>query len=153
MSKVCVLGLGYIGLPTASMLASAGHEVIGYDVRDDVVRMINEGRSHFHEPDLDMLLAAAVKTGRLVAMNTPVEAEVYIIAVPTPFKDNKTPDMSYVDAATDMMVPFLRAGSTIILESTSPVGTTERIADRIGEKRGDLYVPRYKDEDEVKGQL
>lgn len=153
MSKVCVVGLGYIGLPTASMLASSGHEVVGFDVREDVVRMINEGRSHFKEPDLDMLLAAAVNTGRLVAKNTPVEADFFIIAVPTPFKDNKKPDMSYVDSATDMIIPFLRPGSAIILESTSPVGTTERIAERIGEKRGDLYLPRYKDEEEVAGQL
>lgn len=144
MSKVCVVGLGYIGLPTAAMLASCGHEVIGCDVNESVVRSINDGEPHFKEPDLQMLLAAAVQTGRLSAQPSPVEADYYILAVPTPFRDGKAPDLSYVDAATDSVGPHLRKGSTVILESTSPVGTTERLADRLAAARPDLVFPRYK---------
>ena len=135
------------------MLASAGHAVIGCDVNPVVVGNINEGRAHFREPDLDMLLSAAVKTGRLQAQTVPVEADYFIIAVPTPFMDGKKPDMSYVDAATDAIAPFLRPGSTVILESTSPVGTTERISARLAGARGDLSFPRYNDEDTTAGQV
>ncbi|MEZ5899197.1 MAG: UDP-N-acetyl-D-mannosamine dehydrogenase [Hyphomicrobiaceae bacterium] len=153
MSRVCVVGLGYIGLPTAAMLASAGHTVIGFDVNPDVVAKVNQGLAHFREPDLEMLLAAAVKTGRLTAQMTPAEADYYIIAVPTPFKNGKRPDLSYVDAGTDSIAPYLRPGCTIILESTSPVGTTERIATRLAEKRKDLVFPSYKNEDHHDGQV
>jgi UDP-N-acetyl-D-mannosaminuronic acid dehydrogenase len=153
MSKICVVGLGYIGLPTAAMLASAGHEVIGFDINADVVRMINAGQSHFREPDLDMLLGAAVQTGRLIAQTSPIEADYFIVAVPTPFKEGKKPDMSWVDAATDAIAPFLRQGSTVILESTSPVGTTERMTERLRSARTDLVFPRYKDQEVVNGQV
>jgi UDP-N-acetyl-D-mannosaminuronic acid dehydrogenase len=153
MTKVCVLGLGYIGLPTASMLASSGHRVVGCDINSNVVRTINEGHSHFREPDLDMLLSAAVETGRLVVQEMPTEAEYFIVAVPTPFKVGKKPDMSYVVAAIDALTIHLRPGSAIILESTVPVGTTERIVERLATKRGDLVFPKFKDEDYQDGQV
>lgn len=145
MSKICVVGLGYIGLPVASMLASRGHEVIGYDVNPRAVDSINKGQAHFFEPDLDMLLKAAVNTRKLHASNSPVEADYYVIAVPTPFGEGHKPDLSYVDAATQAIAPHLRTGSTVVLESTSPVGTTERIAEQLSIARPDLRFPRYKD--------
>jgi UDP-N-acetyl-D-mannosaminuronic acid dehydrogenase len=144
MTSVCVLGLGYIGLPTAAMLASRGHEVVGCDVNERAVAAINDGRPHFHEPDLQMLLSAAVQTGRLRAQTKPVEADHFILAVPTPFKDDKKPDMSYVEAATEAIAPYLAPGNTVILESTSPVGTTEKMAARLQQARPDLVLPRYK---------
>ena len=150
MSVVCVVGLGYIGLPVASMLASRGNEVVGYDINVKAVTSINEGRAHFFEPDLDMLLKAAVSTGHLRAQTAPVEADYFVIAVPTPFKDNRDPDLSYVDTAVRSIGPVLKAGSTVILESTSPVGTTERITSLLAELRPDLRFPRYKgSEDEA----
>jgi UDP-N-acetyl-D-mannosaminuronic acid dehydrogenase len=142
-SKVCVVGLGYIGLPTAAMLASRGYEVVGCDVNERAVTAINNGRAHFQEPDLQMLLAAAVQTGQLRAQTKPTEADYYILAVPTPFKEDKKPDMKYVEAATDAIAPFLAPGNTVILESTSPVGTTERMATRLQEARPDLVFPGY----------
>lgn len=143
MSRVCVVGLGYIGLPVASMLASRGHDVIGYDISERAVESINAGKSHFFEPDLDMLLEAAVQTGRLRAQTEPVEADYFILAVPTPLAEDSQPDMSFVEKATAEIAPFLTRGGTIILESTSPVGTTERIATDISKLRPDLNVPRY----------
>lgn len=145
MSTVCVVGLGYIGLPVASMLASRGHEVIGFDVDEKAVASINTGHAHFFEPDLDMLLSAAVSTGRLRAQTAPSEADYFIIAVPTPFAGGHKPDLTYVDAATDSIAPFLKAGCTVILESTSPVGTTERIRDQLSELRPELRFPGYMD--------
>ena len=141
--KVCVVGLGYIGLPTAAMLASRGYEVIGCDVNERAVAAINGGRAHFQEPDLQMLLAASVQTGQLRAQTKPCEADYFILAVPTPFKENKKPDMKYVEAATDAIAPYLAPGNTVILESTSPVGTTERMAMRLQEARPDLTFPNY----------
>lgn len=143
MSTVCVVGLGYIGLPVASMLASRGHDVIGYDISKDVVNSINAGKSHFFEPDLDMLLEASVNTGRLHAQTEPAEADYFIIAVPTPFAANKRPDMSFVENAVAQIAPFVVSGATIILESTSPVGTTEEIATNLGGLRPDLKLPTY----------
>jgi UDP-N-acetyl-D-mannosaminuronic acid dehydrogenase len=145
MSTICVVGLGYIGLPVASMLASRGHTVVGYDVNPKAVESINKGQAHFFEPDLDMLLKAAVNTERLKASTTPVEADYFVIAVPTPFRSNHQPDLSYVDAATQSIAPFLKVGSTVVLESTSPVGTTERITEQLAVARPDLRFPRYKD--------
>jgi UDP-N-acetyl-D-mannosaminuronic acid dehydrogenase len=143
MSKVCVVGLGYIGLPTAAMLASRGHEVVGCDTNARVVAMIRDGHAHFQEPDLQMLLTAAVQVGRLRAQDTPVEADYFILAVPTPFKDGKKPDLSYVDAATDSIAGVLKRGDTVILESTSPIGATERLTERLAAARPDLVFPRY----------
>lgn len=145
MSTVCVVGLGYIGLPVAAMLASRGHEVVGFDVNPKAVEAINEGRAHFFEPDLQMLLSAAVSTGRLRAETAPVEADYFIIAVPTPFAEGNRPDLSYVEAATRSIAPFLKPGSTVILESTSPVGATERMNEQLSALRPDLRFPRYKD--------
>lgn len=144
--KICVVGLGYIGLPTAAMLASRGHEVVGFDVSERVVGSVNAGEAHFHEPDLQMLLSAAVGTGRLRAATEPEPADFFLIAVPTPIQPGGAPDMSYVDAAGRAIAPVLAAGSTIILESTSPVGSTEALARAMAEARPDLRFPGYKDD-------
>jgi UDP-N-acetyl-D-mannosaminuronic acid dehydrogenase len=125
------------------MLASRGHEVVGYDVNARAVDSINGGRAHFFEPDLDMLLDAAVRTGRLKAQTEPSLADYYVIAVPTPVREDKTPDLSHVEAATAAIAPFLKSGATIILESTSPVGTTERMAAELARLRPDLACPVY----------
>ena len=132
---ICVLGLGYIGLPTSSIFATKGLRVHGVDVRADVVDIINGGGLHFHEPDLDVLVRAAVGSGNLRAGLQPAPADAFIIAVPTPFslgpQGEKLPDLSYVEQATRAIAPHVRPGNLIILESTSPVGTTERVRDWI----------------------
>jgi UDP-N-acetyl-D-mannosaminuronic acid dehydrogenase len=135
--SVCVLGLGYIGLPTASLLASKGFTVHGVDVSAGVVDTINAGRIHIREPELDILVKAAVQSGRLKAGTEPEPAEVFIIAVPTPFTNGHKPDLSFVEAASRSIAPYLRGDELIILESTSPVGTTERVAQWIAEERPD----------------
>ena len=135
--SVCVLGLGYIGLPTASLLASKGFTVHGVDVSAGVVDTINAGRIHIREPELDILVKAAVQSGRLKAGTTPEPADVFIIAVPTPFTNGHKPDLSFVEAASRSIAPCLRGDELIILESTSPVGTTERVAQWIAEERSD----------------
>ncbi|WP_264478215.1 UDP-N-acetyl-D-mannosamine dehydrogenase [Microvirga rosea] len=145
MTKVCIVGLGYIGLPTAAMMASRGFEVVGYDINEAAVASINSGKAHFHEPDLQMLLSAAINTGRLTAQTSPEEADYIIIAVPTPFHDGKKPDMSHVESACDIIAPYLRPGTTVILESTSPVGSTEIITARLASARPDLTFPQYKE--------
>jgi UDP-N-acetyl-D-mannosaminuronic acid dehydrogenase len=126
---ICVLGLGYIGLPTASIFAAKGRKVLGVDVVERVVKTINDGRIHIEEPDLDMLVKAAVQSGNLRADLVPAVADVYIIAVPTPFKATpsnlRAPDVSYVESATRALAPVVPHGALVILESTSPVGTTE----------------------------
>jgi len=144
--KICVVGLGYIGLPTAAMLASRGHEVVGFDVSERVVASVNAGEAHFHEPDLQMLLSAAVGTGRLRAVTAPEPADFFVLAVPTPIKPGGAPDMSYVDSAAAAIAPVLSAGSTVILESTSPVGSTETLARALAAARPDLRFPGYKDD-------
>jgi UDP-N-acetyl-D-mannosaminuronic acid dehydrogenase len=126
-TKVCVVGLGYIGLPTASLLGTKGFSVHGVDVNPEVVDTINRGAIHIVEPDLDVLVRSAVQSGNLKAALEPCEAQVFILAVPTPFKDGHEPDLSYVEQATRAIVPFLKSGNLIILESTSPVGTTEDV--------------------------
>jgi UDP-N-acetyl-D-mannosaminuronic acid dehydrogenase len=125
--RVCVVGLGYIGLPTASLLGTKGCEVTGVDVSPEVVATINEGRIHIEEPDLDLMVKSAVQAGRLKASLTPVEADVFILAVPTPIQADKQPDLSMVEAAARSIAPFVRKGSLVILESTSPVGTTSEV--------------------------
>lgn len=140
--KIVVMGLGYIGLPTASMLATKGHTVLGVDVNERAVNTINSGRIHIIEPDLDILVRSAVNCGNLKASLEPEEADIFIIAVPTPFKEidgnPKAPDLSYVETATRTIAPFLREGNLIILESTSPVGTTELIYRLAVEARPEL---------------
>lgn len=123
-TKVCVMGLGYIGLPTASILANKGYQVYGVDVRPDVVATINQGRIHIEEPDLDILVRSAVNSGQLKAGTEPQTADVFIICVPTPILPNKAPDLSYVDQASRAIRPFVRPGNLIVLESTSPPATT-----------------------------
>lgn len=142
---VCVVGLGYIGLPTAATLASRGYRVKGCDINRYAVESINMGQPYFHEPDLQMLLSAATKTGQLEAFLSPKPADFFIIAVPTPFADDKQPDLSHIDAACSAIAPHLVKGNVVILESTSPVGTTERIAQRLATARSDLRIARYKD--------
>ncbi len=128
---ICVLGLGYIGLPTASIFATKGKKVLGVDVVPRVVETINAGKIHIEEPDLDVLVRAAVQSGNLRADTKPAPAATYIIAVPTPFRkehqQHKTPDLSFVEQATRFIAPVVPAGALVILESTSPVGTTEKV--------------------------
>jgi UDP-N-acetyl-D-mannosaminuronic acid dehydrogenase len=126
--KVCIMGLGYIGLPTAALLANKGYQVHGVDIFESVVKTINDGNVHIVEPDLDVFVRAAVRSGKLKAALVPEETDVFMIAVPTPFKEGKKPDVKYVMDAVKAIAPFVKAGSTVILESTSPVGTTEEIA-------------------------
>ncbi|MHA6318490.1 UDP-N-acetyl-D-mannosamine dehydrogenase [Altererythrobacter sp. CAU 1778] len=141
--QVCVVGLGYIGLPTAAVIARAGMPVHGVDITQEVVDTINRGAIHIEEVDLEALVQGVVQRGLLKASTDVAEADVFVIAVPTPFaKDGKhTPDISYVLAAAENVAPVLKAGDTIILESTSPVGTTEQMRDLIAKKRPDLKVP------------
>jgi len=127
LGHVCVMGLGYIGLPTASMLANRGYSVAGVDVSSDVVNTINRGEIHIVEPDLDMMVRSAVNAGSLTASLKPEAADVFVIAVPTPFKSDKKPDLSYVLAATKMISEYLVPGNLVILESTSPPGTTDEV--------------------------
>ena len=135
---VCVVGLGYIGLPTASLLATRGHNVHGVDVNAAVVQSINRGELHFVEPDLDILVRSAVHSEQLHASLEPKAADVFIVAVPTPFLEGHRPDLSYVKAATDTIAPFIKEGCLVVLESTSPVGTTDRMARQLVEARPDL---------------
>ncbi len=142
LQKIVVMGLGYIGLPTASMLATKGHQVLGVDVNEQAVNTINSGRIHIVEPDLDILVKSAVNSGNLKASMTPEEGDTFILAVPTPFKElngnPKAPDLAYVEAATRAIAPYLREDNLVILESTSPVGTTERIEEIIVSMRPEL---------------
>lgn len=142
-SKVVMMGLGYIGLPTAALIAKSGVKVIGVDVNEDVVETVNRGDVHIKEPDLKGLVKYVVENGNLVAKKEPEEADVFIIAVPTPFKDGYKPDLSYVIKATKMIIPYLREGSLIIIESTSPVGTTEKVNEFILEKKPELSGKIY----------
>ncbi len=125
--SVCVLGLGYIGLPTASVLATKGFHVYGTDVRADVVDTINDGRIHIEEPDLDIVVRSAVNSGQLKAGHEPRPADVFMICVPTPIRPDHSPDMSYVEQAARAIQPHVQPGNLIILESTSPPRTTEDI--------------------------
>lgn len=140
-STISVVGLGYIGLPTAATLATRGVEVIGVDVSERVVTRLNAGKAHFSEPDLDMLLEAAVMTGKLRAVQKPLPADAFIIAVPTPFHDDKSADLSYVEAAARAIAKVLKPGNLVVLESTSPVGTTRKLCNWIREERPDLTAP------------
>jgi UDP-N-acetyl-D-mannosaminuronic acid dehydrogenase len=138
---VCVVGLGYIGLPTAATLASRGIEVIGVDINPQVVKAVNAGQPYFSEPDLDMLLRAATTLGKLRATSQPEPADAFMITVPTPFNADRSPNLDYIDAAVDAIAPALVSGNVVILESTSPVGTTERLACQLARLRPDLCFP------------
>ena len=132
---ICVIGLGYIGLPTASLLGTKGYQVHGVDMSQHVVDTINQGKIHIVEPDLDILVKSAVQAGNLTASLEPTKADVFILAVPTPYKVGHEPDLSYVEAATKMIAPYVEPGNLVILESTSPVGTTDEIVTQILRKR------------------
>lgn len=145
-NRISVVGLGYIGLPTAAVIASRRCEVIGLDVSPKVVDTINRGDIHIVEPDLDMIVHAAVKEGYLRATLDPEPADAFLIAVPTPFKaeDGKehVPDLKYIESAARAIAPVLEKGNLVILESTSPVGATERMAEWLAEARPDLVFPQ-----------
>lgn len=145
-NTIAVIGLGYIGLPTAAMFASRKVNVIGVDVGQHVVDTINKGKIHIIEPELDMIVHATVSEGYLRATTTPQNADAYLIAVPTPFKGDHEPDLSYIEAASKAIAPVLKKGDLVILESTSPVGATEQMAEWLAEARTDLTFPQQKGE-------
>lgn len=139
--KISVIGLGYIGLPTAAIIASREVHVIGVDIDANTVSTINSGNIHIIEPDLDIIVHRVVKAGYLYAVNSPEPADAFLITVPTPFKSNYEPDLSYVKAAVESIAPVLKKGNLIILESTSPVGTTLQVSQQLANARPDLVFP------------
>ncbi|MBI6549535.1 UDP-N-acetyl-D-mannosamine dehydrogenase [Xenorhabdus lircayensis] len=139
---ISVIGLGYIGLPTAAAFASRKKTVIGVDVNQHAVETINRGAIHIVEPDLDKVVKVAVEGGYLKAVTTPQPADAFLIAVPTPFKGDHEPDMVYVRSAAESIAPVLKKGDLIILESTSPVGATEQMAEWLAVARPDLSFPQ-----------
>jgi UDP-N-acetyl-D-mannosaminuronic acid dehydrogenase len=148
---ISVIGLGYIGLPTAAVIASRRKRVIGVDVNPHAVDTINRGDIHIVEPELDIVVHAAVKEDYLRATTTPEPADAFLIAVPTPFKaengNDHVPDLSYIEAASKAIAPVLKKGDLVILESTSPVGATEQMAAWLAEARPDLTFPQTHGED------
>jgi UDP-N-acetyl-D-mannosaminuronic acid dehydrogenase len=140
---ISMIGLGYIGLPTATLFASRKKKVIGVDVSQHAVDTINKGKIHIIEPELDILVHAAVTEGFLRATTSPEQADAFLIAVPTPFKENLQPDLSYIKAASKAIAPVLRKGNLVVLESTSPVGATEKMAEWLAEVRPDLSFPQH----------
>ena len=140
---VSVIGLGYIGLPTAAVLASNGLTVIGVDVNQNAVDIINQGKIYTVEPELDILVQTAVQSGFLKATTKPAKASVFMIAVPTPFIGDHEPDLSYIESAVKAIAPVLEKGNLVILESTSPVGTTEMTIEWMKEERPDLSFPEF----------
>lgn len=136
--KACFMGLGYIGLPTAIIAAKYGIEVVGVDVNQEVVDTTNSGKLHIVEEGLEELLKEVIASGKFKAYSRPQEADAYFIVVPTPFKGNHKPDISFVEAATKMVLPLLKDGDLFVIESTSPVGTTEKMANLIFESRPEL---------------
>lgn len=144
-NKIVVMGLGYIGLPTAAVLASRGLKVVGIDVKQETVDTVNQGNIHIIEPDLDIVVRSVVTTGNLCANTEPEKADAFMIAVPTPLVNVKggepTPDLTYVESAVKAIAPHLVKGNLIVLESTSPVGTTDKIARWLADARPDLSFP------------
>ena len=141
--KACFMGLGYIGLPTAIIAAKHGVEILGVDINPKVVEMTNQGKLHIVEPGMEEMLQEVVKTGQLRASTTPEESDAYFMVVPTPFKGDHEPDISYVESATRMVVPFLKEGDLYVIESTSPVGTTDTMAELIFSLRPELKDKIY----------
>ena len=141
--KICVVGLGYIGLPTAAVLGSRGYKIHGVEINPKAVETINSGKAHIVEPDLDILVRAAVTTGNLKAYTEPAASDIFMICVPTPLTDDNKPQLDYVRSATKSIVPFLEKGNLIILESTSPPGTTEMIEEIVLKEsdfqKGDIH--------------
>jgi UDP-N-acetyl-D-mannosaminuronic acid dehydrogenase len=148
---ISVIGLGYIGLPTAAMFASRKKKVIGVDVNQHAIDTINRGEIHIVEPDLDMIVHAAVSEGYLRATSVAEPADAFLIAVPTPFKDSDSeipePDLKYIEAAAKSIAPVLKRGDLVVLESTSPVGATEQLAEWLADIRGDLSFPQISGDD------
>ncbi|SMG56528.1 UDP-N-acetyl-D-mannosamine dehydrogenase [Paraburkholderia susongensis] len=142
LDTISIIGLGYIGLPTATLFASRRHRVIGVDVSPYVVDTINRGGVHIEEPELDILVQAAVGSGYLRATMRPEPADAFVIAVPTPLTEDQKPDVSYIEAAAQSIAPVLAEGNLVILESTSPVGTTGQLAQWLAELRPDLTFPQ-----------
>ncbi|MCV3381243.1 UDP-N-acetyl-D-mannosamine dehydrogenase [Campylobacter sp. IFREMER_LSEM_CL2127] len=141
-NKVCIIGLGYIGLPTAAVFASRKVKVLGVDINQQVVDTINQGKIHIVEPELDILVHAVVKDGYFKAATLPDEADAFIIAVPTPFKgEDHEPNLDYIKAASKSVAKVLKKGNLVILESTSPVGATEQMAKWLADERPDLTFP------------
>ena len=140
---VVTMGMGYIGLPTAALIAQNGDSVHGVDVNDRVIDSINAGKTHIVEPDLEAIVSDAVKSGRLKASKTPVAADTYLIVVPTPFKGKNEPDISFVESATRAIIPLLKSGDLYIIESTSPIGTTDKMKELIYGERPDLAGKVY----------
>ena len=136
--EVVTIGLGYIGLPTSALIASHGTNVLGVDINQKVVDIINQGKIHIIEPDLDAIVSKAVSNGFFKASTKPSSAEVYLIVVPTPFKGNHEPDISFVEAATKGIIPLLKKGDLYIIESTSPIGTTDKMRKLIFASRPEL---------------
>jgi len=148
MKNICVFGLGYIGLPTAAMFAHHGANVVGVDVNPHAVETINQGKIHIVEPGLEAIVKKAVDNNKLKASLTPVHSDAYLIAVPTPFKgDDHEPDLSYIQAVSKALAPLLEKGDVVILESTSPVGATEKMVEWLAEERSDLTFPKYHEPD------
>ncbi|UZD16901.1 UDP-N-acetyl-D-mannosamine dehydrogenase [Gallibacterium anatis] len=145
---ICIIGLGYIGLPTAATFASHGVKVTGVDINQHAVDLINQGKIHIVEPDLSSLVHDVVEQGKLTAQTHPCEADAYIVAVPTPFKGNYEPDLKYIEAAAKSLAPYLRPGNLVILESTSPVGATEQMSKWLSESRPDLSFPQKSESEE-----
>jgi UDP-N-acetyl-D-mannosaminuronic acid dehydrogenase len=146
-NTISMIGLGYIGLPTATLFASRKKKVIGIDVSSHVVDTINSGKIHIVEPELDMLVHAAVTAGFLRASLTPEPADAFLIAVPTPFKDGHKPDLSYIESAARAIAPVLAKGNLVVLESTSPVGTTDQLSAWMAAARPDLSFPQQAGEE------
>lgn len=144
-SKVSVIGLGYIGLPTAAVFASCGIKVLGVDINKDVVDRINRGEIHIIEPNLENIVCKVVESGNLRAATSPETSDAFIIAVPTPFKNGNVPDITYVESAARSIAPFLEKGCLVIIESTSPVGTTDQIVALLSKERPDLSFPDFAD--------
>ncbi len=142
--EVVTIGLGYIGLPTSALIASKSTQVLGVDIDKKVVDTVNEGKIHIVEPDLDIIVSKAVNDGFFKASTTAVAADTFLIVVPTPFKGNHEPDISYVESATKAILPLLKKGDLYIIESTSPIGTTEKMQDLIFQSRpelkGEIYI-------------
>jgi UDP-N-acetyl-D-mannosaminuronic acid dehydrogenase len=143
---VSVIGLGYVGLPTAAVLASKGVKVFGVDVNQNTVDIINQGNIHIVEPELDILVRKAIKDNYLTAVLKPEKADVFMVAVPTPFKNNYKPNLSYLKSAAKAIATVLEKGNLVILESTSPVGTTEKMIEWMQVERSDLSFPKFGDD-------
>lgn len=141
--KACFMGLGYIGLPTAIIAAKHGVEVVGVDINPQVVEMTNQGHLHIVEPGMEEMLQEVVASGALKASTKPEVCDAYFMVVPTPFKGNHEPDISYVEAATRAVLPYLKAGDLYVIESTSPVGTTDKMKDLIFSERPELTDKIY----------